>query len=204
MSITTRTAAPVDIGACVRVLAEAFADDPVMSAIWPDPRKRHRALPRYFAASLRHFHIPGGAVQVAADPEGHLGGVAVWDPPGQWDQPLTRTLRAVPELLPALGLRTRAAIAVRGTLDTHHPATPLHWYLANIGTPEAHRGQGYAARLISDRLTNSPSTAAYLVCTREKNIGFYEQFGFGVTDTFRLPVGGKPMMWAMSYEARPE
>ncbi|WP_324198465.1 GNAT family N-acetyltransferase [Nocardia brasiliensis] len=201
MSITTRAAAPVDTGACARVLAEAFAEDPVMSAIWPDPRKRHRALPRYFAASLRHFHIPGGGVQVATDPDGHLGGVAVWDPPGQWDQPFSRTLRAVPELLPALGRRTRAAIAVRTTLDAHHPASPMHWYLANIGTSETHRGQGYAARLLSDRLAQSPDTAAYLVCTREKNITFYEHFGFEITDTFSLPVGDRPLMWAMTYPA---
>ncbi|MFI6217646.1 GNAT family N-acetyltransferase [Nocardia brasiliensis] len=200
MSITTRTAAPVDIGACARVLAEAFAEDPVMSAIWPDLPKRQRALPRYFAASLRHFHVPGGGVQVAEDPDGHLGGVAVWDPPRQWDQPFSRTLRALPELLPALGLRTRAAIAIRTTLDTHHPATPPHWYLANLATPATHRGRGYAARLLDDRRTQSPGTAAYLVCTREKNVSFYERFGFEVTDTFCLPVGDRPMMWAMTYQ----
>ncbi|QXN95609.1 GNAT family N-acetyltransferase [Nocardia iowensis] len=171
-----------------------------MSCIWPDQNRRHGALPRYFAASLRHFHLPGGGVQIATDQHGDLGGVAVWDPPGQWDQPFSRTLRALPALLPALRARTSAAIAVRRTLDDHHPLAPLHWYLANIATPASHRNQGYAARLVADRLAAAPDTAAYLVCTREKNIGFYQRFGFTVSATFNLPIGPKPPMWAMIRE----
>ncbi|MFG1793039.1 GNAT family N-acetyltransferase [Nocardia sp. NPDC049149] len=200
MPIATRIATPTDVDDCARVLAAAFADDPVMSAIWPDQHRRHRALARYFAASIRNFHLPGGGVQVATDEEGHLRGVAVWDPPGQWDQPISRTVRALPELVPAFRFRTTAALTVRRTLDEHHPRTPPHWYLANIGTHEDHRGQGYAAQLISDRLAADPDTAAYLVCTREKNISFYEQFGFEVTGTITLPVGAKPMLWAMIRE----
>ncbi|MFI9407100.1 GNAT family N-acetyltransferase [Nocardia sp. NPDC052316] len=200
MPSTVRTATTADIEACTRVLAEGFADDPVMSAIWPDRRRRHRGVPRYFATSLRHFHLPGGGVQVAIDQHGGLGGVAVWDPPGQWDQPFSRTLRALPELLPALRTRTTAAMAVRRALDEQHPHTPPHWYLANIATPVDRRGQGYAARLIADRLTEAPDTAAYLVCTREKNIRFYEKFGFMVCATFVLPAGANPPMWAMIRE----
>ncbi|MFF3226992.1 GNAT family N-acetyltransferase [Nocardia suismassiliense] len=200
MPITVRTATTAHIDACTRVLAEGFADDPVMSAIWPDQGRRHRAVPRYFATSLRHFHLRGGGVQIATDEHGELGGVAVWDPPGQWDQPFSRTLRALPELLPALRARTTAALAVRRALDEHHPRTPLHWYLANIATPVDRRGQGYAARLIADRLAGAPDTAAYLVCTREKNIRFYEKFGFAVRATFVLPTGANPPMWAMIRE----
>lgn len=93
MPITTLVATPSHVDACAGVLAEAFADDPVMASIWPDHNRRHRALPRYFAASLRVFHLPGGGVQIATDQHDHLGGVAVWDPPGQWDQPASHTAR---------------------------------------------------------------------------------------------------------------
>ncbi|GAA5104972.1 GNAT family N-acetyltransferase [Nocardia iowensis] len=108
-----------------------------------------------------------------------------------------RTLRALPQLLAAFRTRTAAAIAIRRTLDEHHPLTPLHWYLANLATPDSRRGHGYAAQLITDRLATAPDTAAYLVCTREKNIRFYERFGFTVSATFNLPLGAKPLMWAM-------
>ncbi|WP_433654556.1 GNAT family N-acetyltransferase [Nocardia sp. CA-128927] len=200
MPITTLAATAAHIDACAAVLAEGFADDPVMSSIWPDQNRRYRALPRYFAASLRHFHLPGGGVQIATDQHDHIGGVATWDPPGQWEQPFSRTLCAIPGLFPALRARTPAALAIRRTLDEHHPHTPRHWYLANIATPASHRGQGYAARLITDRLAGAPDTAAYLVCTREENIRFYERFGFTMSATFNLPVAAKPPMWAMIRE----
>ncbi|WP_258079885.1 GNAT family N-acetyltransferase [Nocardia cyriacigeorgica] len=198
MPITTRAATAADMTDCAQVLADAFRDDPLMSAIWPNPQQRHRALPRYFTASLRHFHLPGGGVRVATDPSGVIRSVAVWDPPARWDQPVSTTLRAAPDLLPALTSRTFAAITVRRTLDRHHPHQPEHWYLANIGTAPAHQGHGYATRLITDRLTSAPATPAYLVCTREDNIPYYQRLGFATTETFQLPVGARPTMWAMT------
>ncbi|GAB4590214.1 GNAT family N-acetyltransferase [Nocardia sp. IFM 10818] len=194
---TTRLATPADLTDCATVLAEAFADDPLMSAIWPDQTRRHRALPGYFKASLRHFHLPAGGVQLATDRDGHIGAVAVWDPPGHWDQPFTHTLRALPDLLPALRTRALAAISVRSELDTHHPHQPQHWYLANLGTTQRHRGQGYAAALLADRATTAPDLGQYLVCTRAENVSYYERFGFSITGTFQLPAGARPEMWAM-------
>ncbi|MBC7299799.1 GNAT family N-acetyltransferase [Nocardia salmonicida] len=196
MPNTVSTATESDVTGCSQVLAEAFADDPLMAAIWPEAEERHRALPRYFAASLRHFHIPAGGVQIASDPGGNIGGVAVWDPPGRWDQGLMQTMRAVPDLLPALRLRAGRAITVRRTLDGHHPAN-AHWYLANIGTPLSHRGQGFAAQLLQHRLDSAAGTPSYLVCTRAENVAYYERFGFKVTETFSLAIGNKPKMWAM-------
>ncbi|MFE3317548.1 GNAT family N-acetyltransferase [Nocardia sp. NPDC059195] len=197
MPITTRVATTADIPACATVLAEAFRDDPLMSAIWPSPPQRDEALPKYFAASLRHFHIPGGGVQVATDADDAVGAVAVWDPPGRWDLGILRTLRAVPDLFPALRTRAPAAITIRRTLDKHHPANPEHWYLANIGTTPTLQGSGYGTRLITDRLAGL-QTAAFLVCTREENITYYEKFGFRVAETFSLPAGDEPAMWAMA------
>lgn len=201
MPITTRIATSADILDCARVLAQAFADDPLMASIWPDQARRHRALPGYFAASLRHFHVPGGGVQIATDRDGQIGAVAVWDPPGRWNQGLGTTIRAVPDLLPVLGTRIPAAISVRRTLDAHHPHEPEHWYLANIGTTLTQRGRGFAAQLVTDCLDGDPGHGAWLVCTREQNIGYYERFGFAVTDTFILPGAAGATMWAMWREA---
>jgi len=36
---------------------------------------------------------------------------------------------------------------------------------------------------------------AYLECSRESNISFYERFGFKVIEEHKLPCG--PMMWRM-------
>lgn len=202
MPITTRVATSSDIPEAAAVLAEAFADDPLMTAIWPDQRQRRNALPRYFAASLRHFHIPRGGVCLATGIDGAIAAVAVWDPPGQWENNLTTTIRALPELLPALRTRAAAAITIRRTLDQRHPPKPEHWYLVNIGTTQKARGQGYAARLITERLTAENPTRAYLVCTCEENLPYYARFGFEVVESFALSVGKRPPMWAMSRNMR--
>ncbi|MEU1983279.1 N-acetyltransferase [Nocardia sp. NPDC019395] len=199
MPITTRVATSSDVPEAAAVLAEAFADDPLMTAIWPDQRQRRNALPRYFTASLRHFHIPRGGVRVATGIDDTIAAVAVWDPPGQWETNLTTTIRALPDLLPALRTRATAAITIRRTLDQRHPHKPKHWYLVNIGTTRKSRGQGYAARLITERLTVETPTRAYLVCTHTDNVSYYNRFGFTVTESFALPTGERPTMWAMTF-----
>ncbi|MEC3915943.1 GNAT family N-acetyltransferase [Nocardia sp. CDC160] len=194
---TTREATVADLRASAEVLAQAFADDPLMAAIWPDPARRHAALPAYFAASLRHFHLPAGGVQIATDRDDRICAVAVWDPPGAWDQPLGQTLRALPDLLPVLRTRVPAAITVRRTLEQWHPREPAHWYLCNLGTLSSHRGRGYAAALLADRADTAPTRAQYLVCTRYENVAYYERYGFSVTGEFQLPLGSRPTMWSM-------
>lgn len=198
MTITTRDARTEDIPACARVLAEAFRDDPLMAAIWPKARPRHAALPAYFTASLRHFHMAAGGIQVAADADGRIGAAAVWDAPGTWSIGAGRILRAVPELLAPMGTRAPAAIRVLRALDAHHPHDPEHWYLANLGAADEFRGQGFAARLMASRLSqcDREQLGAYLVATRTENVQYYEKFGFTTTKSFALP-GNQATMWAM-------
>ncbi|WP_306355814.1 MULTISPECIES: N-acetyltransferase [unclassified Nocardia] len=194
MGIRTRAATDADVTAISAVLAEAFADDPVMAAIWPNDAHRYRLLPRYFAVSLRHFHLPGGGVRVATDRDGHIGAVAVWDPPGSQAGSTARTVRALPDLLPILGRRAGAGLAVRRAIDARRPSSPPeHWYLAHLASPLSHRGQGYARTL----LTSSVERPAWLVCTRETTIPYYERAGFSVAESFHLPAGARPPVWAM-------
>ncbi len=185
-----------DSGRCASVLADAFSDDPLMATIWPDRGRRYSALTGYFDASLRHFHVAGGGVRYAVTDAGDIAAAAVWDPPGS--QPsITRTLRALPSLLPILRGRTSAALGVRSTLDAHHPTRP-HWYLANLGSSTARRGHGFAAALMTDQLArcDRDGVDAYLVCTSPDNIAFYEQFDFVVTEKFGLASGSEmTSMW---------
>lgn len=203
MTIATRAADRNDIPSADEVLAEAFSDDPLMSAIWPDQRARHHALPGYFATSLRHFHLPAGGVSLATDAGGRTSAVAVWDPPGQWHRSLASTLRAAPALLATMRTRIPAALAVSRALEAHYPPQPA-WCLVNLGSAAAARGQGHAARLVTEQLRacDDQQVAAWLVCTRETNVPYYQRFGFTVTETFPLPAGSKPTMWAMTREPR--
>lgn len=183
-------ARPDDVVACAGVLAEAFADDPIMREIWPDAAARYRALPTYFAASIAHHHLAGGAVTMAYDERGQLVAVADWDPPGRYRQALSDTVRAAPQLVWALRGRIRAGVAVRRQLDEHAPNGQF-WYLAHIGSLESVRGRGYADALIRHQLdqVDKGHSPAYLVCTRNETTQFYRRFGFADLDQIVLPGG---------------
>ncbi|HYZ97251.1 MAG TPA: hypothetical protein VE575_00790, partial [Acidimicrobiales bacterium] len=72
-----REAGDGDIRPLARVLARAFADDPVMTWLFGDrPTPRLRRLRRYFASEARR-HRRDGRVLVSDAGEG----AAFWDPP---------------------------------------------------------------------------------------------------------------------------
>ena len=91
-----------DVPALARVLGRAFFDDPVMEWMQPHDKRRARALPRMFAAMVRHHFLAGEGVEVARR-VGEMGGAALWDPPGRWKQTGAEELRMMPRLLLALG-----------------------------------------------------------------------------------------------------
>ncbi len=194
---TIRTAGPAATAAVAAQLADAFASDPVMCWIWPDTGQRRVGMRRLFAAQLRYHHVPNGGVQYVADPPGEVLGSAVWDPPGHGEPRTATTLRSVPALVAALGTRIRPALALRAALDGKHPSTP-HWYLNKIGTAPQVRGQGVGAALLVSRLRHCDQTRtdAYLECTREETIGYYERHGFTVTQQIQVP-GRGPSLWGM-------
>ncbi|RII91451.1 hypothetical protein DZF96_16650, partial [Clavibacter michiganensis] len=95
-----RTARAADLDDVTRVLAEAFAEDPVLAGFVPaGPRKRER-LALLFAALLRSGPLPAGTVDVAVDARGGILGAAVWEAPGR--VPTHGILRQAPTFLRAL------------------------------------------------------------------------------------------------------
>lgn len=178
-------------------LAEAFDDDPVLRWIWPQPAQRRARMPLLFTAQLLYHHLPGGGVELITGDRGQVLGSAVWDPPGHWEPPSSSTVRSIPALLGALRARLPAALAVRAALQAAHPRTP-HWYLNKIGTAAAVRGAGMGAALMVSRLQrcDQTTTDAYLECTREETIAFYERVGFRVTQQIQVS-GGGPTLWGM-------
>lgn len=187
-----------ELDACVRVLAEAFARDPLMASIWPDDQRRHTALIGYFTATMRHEHSRIGVVDYLTDDAGHPIAVAAWDGPnrGGTMAGLVRTARAAPGMLSALRERLPAGISVRQRLDDHAPTDP-HWTLVNLGVATVVQKQGHARTLLDYRLARIDANPlpAHLVCTRAENVELYRRFGFEVSDEFAL-ASGTPL-WSM-------
>lgn len=192
-----RAARRDEIAALSSTLAAAFQDDPVMEWLWPDQQRRAFGLPRLFATQTRHHHFASQGVDIAVDTSGAIGGAALWDPPGKWKPSTLTELRMLPRLVRAFGPRLRAGKQLADLMTESHPAEP-HWYLATIGTDPVRRGRGYGQALLNARLAHCDreGVPAYLESSKQANIGYYERFGFEVTEKVTLPDGG-PNMWLM-------
>jgi ribosomal protein S18 acetylase RimI-like enzyme len=193
---TIRTARAADLDDVARVLAEAFAEDPVLAGFVPaGPRKLAR-LALLFAALLRSGPLPDGTVDVAIDARGGILGAAVWEAPG--GIPAHRTLRQAPTFLRALGVAgaLRAAVRLR-TLDRARPGLP-HWRLAEVGVGAAARGLGVGSALLAHGLArvDAEGSAAYLESSTTRNRALYLRNGFAELGELTGLAGSRPVaMW---------
>ncbi len=200
-AIDVRVAQKADVRNLSRVLGRAFFEDPVMSWMLPDDRRRARALPLVFGAMTRHHFLAGESVEVASRPEvtgaGSLGAAALWDPPGRWKQTPLEDLRMMPSFLRAIGRHVRRGQSIAELMKQCHPEEP-HWYLGVIGSDPDVRGAGFGQALMRSGLErcDAEGAPAYLESTNESNVPYYSRFGFDVTGEITIP-GGGPTMWQM-------
>lgn len=189
--MTVRLATPADRDQVARLLARAFADDPAMSYIWPDPSVRARGLPRLFRLLFDADAQAGMRLVIA-------GGEAatLWRGPGRArTSPLDLLRRAVP-LLTAFGPALGRAMAVSGAIEGHMPAGDF-WYLHIAGCDPAHQGKGLGRAVVQAGLDRAAGRLpCHLETATERNIGFYRGLGFAVTAEWRVG-GDGPTFWSM-------
>ncbi len=196
-----RRATADDVPSLTRMLARAYHDDPVAIWLCGSPERRPALLEALYRARLRQLL---GDREIWVAPE--LSSAAVWLAPGRAkagvprDGALARRLLSDPRLAARLPLLALGLARVQ----RRHPREPPHWYLSLLGTdPEAQgRGLGSAAlRPVLERCDDD-GAGVYLETAKERNLGFYERYGFRVTGRLRLPRG--PAMWLMWREPRDE
>ncbi|GAC69918.1 GNAT family N-acetyltransferase [Gordonia soli] len=175
-----------DIEVASAVLAQAFADDPVVRWMAPDPR-RHRLM---FRTLLRYAHGRADGLDLAVR-DGQFVGAAVWDPPGHKES-ATRQMLAMGGFVRSLGSRIGYGAAVEQLFAKARPPGTF-WYLAQVGAPA--QGLGIGSALLRARLETIEGPA-YLESSNVANIPLYERFGFEVTDEISLPHDG-PLVWPM-------
>ena len=194
-----RRAAQADIPELARVLSRAFLDDPVARWSCLADSLRPAALERVFATRLRQL-ISHREVWTSD----RLASVAVWAPPERWrttardDIALAWSLARDPRLIARIPLVMRGLLKIEGT----HPAEPLHWYLAILGTDPTHQGEGLASEMMRPVLTecDRDGVGAYLESSNERNLAFYARYGFRTVQELRLPRG--PIVWLMWRDPR--
>lgn len=181
----------------VRLLDEAFQDDPVSGWVFPDEeyrRRRHGALMNAFldlALSLGHVDITQDG-----------SAVALW-----WSVPAGEDEGG--EEGPA---RLRAAVdpdnvrieEIGRLTGEAHPTDRPHQYLHMIGVSPERQGEGLGSALIQAVLERCDQEGlhAYLEASNSRSRALYERLGFHFTGhAVVLPDG--PRLWPMWREPRP-
>ena len=190
-----RIASPVDRTAIANMLARAFADDPAMSYIFPDPETCATRLPRLFGL-LFDADSSDGLRLIADD----VAGATLWRAPGHGKTDIWEMIRHAPGMVYALGGAVGRALRVSSAIDAHHPSSP-YWYLHIAGCYPMQQRRGIGGALIRAGLARvaGDQRACYLETALETNIGFYQGLGFEVLETWEVADGG-PRFWSMLRE----
>lgn len=186
-----RAAQAGDRGRVAAMLARAFADDPAMSYIFPDPVMRARRLPKLFrlffdsdAAGMRWIADDGDAA-------------TLWRAPGRAENSTGELLRRAVPLLAALGTALPRGLRVGEAISAHFPEEPF-WYLHIAGVDPARQGRGLGGAAIRAGLARADreGVPAFLETATERNLGLYRALGFAVTAEWSVP-GAGPRFWSM-------
>ncbi|UIX30856.1 GNAT family N-acetyltransferase [Streptomyces sp. GQFP] len=206
MGVAIRTADERDRELAVRLLDDAFQNDPVSGWIFPDPAHRRVTHPVLVGAFV-DIVLAEGRVDLAEDgsacalwlpmpADGHAE-ASEGDVQGDEGDEAVRLREAIdPD-------NERVELLVRLTEEIH-PSGSAHEYLWMIGVAPDSQRQGLGAALLQHTLDrcDREGTAAYLEASSARSSTLYERLGFNhIGRPLDLPDG--PRMWPMWREPRP-
>ncbi len=199
MAITTHTADATQIGKATAgdvpgiasTLARAFFEDPVFRWAYPNDDRRREVLPGIFTPFAEAFQRHDETY--VAD---HIGGTALWAPPGQAPVDDEHADEFNQRLERAAGADGERMFKVAELIDEHHPHGS-YYYLQLLAVEPDSQGRGIGSALLEHMLErcDREGARAYLDATSPRNKRLYERHGFRATGQF-APDGGPPL-WAM-------
>ncbi|WP_037620879.1 GNAT family N-acetyltransferase [Streptomyces aureus] len=204
MGVAIRVAGETDRELVVRLLDEAFQDDPVSNWVFPTPAHRRAKHPALMAA-FTDVVLAEGRIDLAEDGSAcalwlsvpaaaqHDGGDGQGDAE---DGPAELRAAVDPdnERVEQIGRLTAGV----------HPEGRAHAYLWMIGVAPERQGQGLGRALIESVLDrcDREGLAAYLEASNARSRALYERLGFEPEGS-PLDLPGGPRMWPMWREPRP-
>ena len=190
-----KIASPADIDDVTRIIALAFADDPVWGA----------ALARADGSTAHHepywrLFVEGAVPQQMVFRSDDDTAVALWIPPGgeeMSDDQVEQLRGIVVENLDVSAQEVMFGLWDR--FDETHSQEEPHAYLSLLATDPAHRGRGVAQALVRENLAefDRQGLPTYLESTNPANDHRYERLGFTKVGEFAGAVPGSvvSMMW---------
>ena len=183
--------------ATARVLARAFLDDPVSTAIGPRRRAHRRiASPLSFMGVLIASHRHGGTIRVARDRAGAVLGVSVSFAPGAWPIPEGAAAYELGWLLLAGPVPVRRGLDFDRRIRAAHVGHP-HFYLWFLAVDPVAQSRGVGRALLAELHSESAEleAPAYLETGKMENVAYYGSSGYEVIGELKLATG-QPM-WLM-------
>lgn len=180
MNVSVGRLGSPECGRASRLLARAFADDPVITWFLYGRLRRRIAFPAFFRAVLEEM-LPSGQVD-AAHGDGNLIGVAAWLPPDAREPEAGARRSAARQRALVRMLFPRASnglFAGFAAMEHFHPAAP-HWYLAFVGIEPMVQSHGIGRALLAPALeiADQTQTLCYLETPFPRTHRFYERLGF--------------------------
>jgi hypothetical protein len=184
------------------VLSRAFHNEPRAIYVLPDEAARSAVLPRFFkSVAIRASQMYGETYTTTG-----VNGGALWIGPG-YASSLGRVLKTgMLEMPLKLGRSTlKRWINLSAHVQWVHRrlvAGP-HWYLMTLGVEPSIAEPVIAGALIQPvlSLADSDRLPCYLETFRERDLPFYEEYGFRIFGVGRVP-GGGPVFWSMMRAAQ--
>lgn len=183
------------------LLGRALFDDPVSIHVIPDSNERKLKLNHVFQMTACLGVLYGEAYATSED----LEGIAVWIPFNNFREKKLRMLRcAIKAKLNKLGRVAGKRFKPIEEINKkmHIQFAPYkHWYLQSLGVGPEFQGKGYGSSLLISKLEkiDEQGLPVYLETSTEKNVKFYEKYGFGVVEEKTIP-GTQVTEWFMLRE----
>lgn len=192
---------PSDLKRASEVLAAAFFDYPMFTFYFPDPQRRTRYLSWYLRNVLNCALRYG---EVYTTPE--IAGVIFTLPPEHTQISLWEYIQNGFFLTPFLmGFRDykRSMDCERfvGKTQERLMQKRRHYYLWGLAVEPSRRARGLGATLMRPVLAKADGQKVpiYLETHNEKNVRYYQRYGFDLLDTVRIPKYELPI-WCMLRE----
>ncbi|MFC5949570.1 GNAT family N-acetyltransferase [Pseudonocardia lutea] len=191
-TVHVRRAGEGERAAVAATLAAAFADDPVLVWIHPDPADRAARTRFFFDLTVEVLAQHDDTW--AAGPD--VAGAALWVPHGSAPMSDEQGEAFAAALEERAGDDAQRLFALMGLMEQHHPHEP-HEYLWFLGVRPDRQGLGIGSATMAPVLARADRAGhpAYLEATSPRSRALYERHGF-VAGT-PLSVDDSPPIWPM-------